>query len=158
MALAAWICSLSASCGEFDPTARDAALAQRFEMDRAGFQGAVDLMTAEPMIQSVDLATDGSFVVQPANAEQGRVQVLVDFMEKQDIEHIGASPTGAVGFNMYGSGIGASGQAKSILFSQSPPDGLIVPDTDVEMAKQQDQWRVVSRRLDENWYIENSCC
>lgn len=158
MALVVGICSFGASCGEVDPTARDAALAQRFEMDRAGFQRAVDLMTAEPMIQSVDLATDGSFVVQPAKADQARVQVLVDFMEKQDIEQVGASPTGAVGFNMYSSGIVTSGQLKSILFSQSSPDGPIVPDTDVEMAKQQDQWRAVYRRLDENWYIGNSCC
>ncbi len=129
-------------------------------MDRTGFQDAVDLMTAEPLIQRVALTSNGSVSAQPADADKTRVQALSEFMEKQGIESVGASPARPtiVQFNMYSSGIVTSGQLKSIVFSQAAPDGPVVADTEVEIAKQQDQWRVVYRRLDEDWYIRNSCC
>lgn len=117
-------------------------------------------MTAEPLIQRVALTSNGSVSAQPADADKTRVQALSEFMEKQGIESVGASPARPtiVQFNMYSSGIVTSGQLKSIVFSQAAPDGPVVADTEVEIAKQQDQWRVVYRRLDEDWYIRNSCC
>ncbi|WP_298744768.1 hypothetical protein [uncultured Brevundimonas sp.] len=160
MALLIGLCSLSVACGELDARARDEALIERFEMDRTGFQNAVDLMTAEPVIQRVDLRSDGSVSVQPTDTDNARVQALADFMKKQGINSVGAGPTRpiTVSFHMHSSGIATSGQLKTLLFSPVAPDGPVVPDTDVEIATQQDRWRVVYRRVAENWYIGNSCC
>lgn len=151
---------LSVGCGELDPRARDAALAEQFAMDRTGFQGAVALMTAEPVIQRVDRRSDGSVTAQPIGADPARVRALADFMEKHEIPSAEAGPPSSptVAFRMYSSGIAVSGQLKSIRYSQTPPDGPVVQDTDVEMAQRSDQWRVVYRRLADDWYIVNSCC
>ncbi|WP_339933407.1 hypothetical protein [uncultured Brevundimonas sp.] len=151
---------LSVGCGELDPRARDAALAEQFEMDRTGFQDAVDLMTTEPVMQRVDRRSDGSVSAQPLGADPARVGALAGFMEKHEILTVEGGPpnTSTVAFRMYSSGIAVSGQLKSILYSQTPPDGPVVQDTDVEIAQPSDQWRVVYRRLADDWYIKNSCC
>ena|GEM_PF-4055099 len=147
-----------AGCGP--QPVKDSAVLDALRMDRPGFEQAVGWMNEKPAIQSVDRRSDGSVTTVPANVDARRVQGLERFMGRHGITHVGSPPDGGkVGFVMSGSGLGVSGQAKSLVYSQvAPNDGPLVADTDVEMAKPSERWRVVRRSVGDGWYIENSCC
>ena len=147
-----------AACGDVPAASRDAALIEQFEHDRTGFTSAVTVMTAEPRIQRLDLRSNGTAATDPADAAPDRTAKLTEFMRAHDIRSIGSSPDGSVSFQMFTSGIVTSGQLKALDFLTTEPDGPVVADTDAEIAKSSDKWRVVYRRVDDGWYIRNSCC
>lgn len=141
------------------PPVSDDVVIATLKMDQQGFDQAVAWITAAPVLAHVDLREAGVSAT-PADVDPDRLEPLAAFMRRHGINSVGASPDGrTVSFQMSASGIGASGQLKELTYSrQRSADWTMVPDTDQEMAKPSDRWRVVYRDLGDGWYVENSCC
>lgn len=144
---------MSAGCVQREAAPSDAELIARLKADPAAFNDAVRDMTANPIIDRIEAATDSS---QPTDAREARLQ---RFMADQRVEVIEARPDGRlVSFTMFTSGLAVSGQMKSLTYSTVTPEGEVVVDTDAEIARDDKRWRVAVRPIGGGWHIQNSCC
>lgn len=150
----------TAACSGRSTTTTDEVIIAQFEFDRLGFESAVEAITAEPRITSIEIRSHGATSVEPKGINAERISAVTELMVRHDIDVVSAAPEGpkSVNFMVSAQGLGVSGHAKSLVYDEGRVDGLTVTDTDAEIAKPSDRWRVVYRHISDGWYIRNACC
>lgn len=129
------------------------------EAHAGDFDRAVAVLFAEPAITRMERKGD-IWIVTPSDAPADRVTWLGEFMDRTGISVADAAdPRGRrVKFVFYAAGLSISGQMKSLIYTELPPDGEVVADTDAAVAEDDRRWRLLIRPVATSWYIENSCC
>lgn len=156
--LAAASLAALASCST-PPPRTDAAIIEMLRNDQAGFDQAARTIIMEPPIREFRV-TDGASEVEPAGIPAERRQWLTGFLRSHDVSGI-QHYHGRVSFIVSASGLGVSGQQKTLIFETARritgiDADTLVPDTDAAVAVDPTRSTLAYRDLGDGWFIRNS--